>query len=191
MPITHVNARRKTYYLHQGTTKTGKPKYHFAMNSEGQLAKAIPEGFETYENPNARVFLRRIRPKIITDEEKAIVEEGMRKYSDVQDYKIDIKGKAIVIYTCDQNADEFSQLLKGVNPFIGEATVTEFFALSAHYSPMMQFILEDKKERRFAAERYCFMGSIDDWINIGDGPLSKLVKTFVKHLDKESFFELI
>jgi hypothetical protein len=38
MPITHVNAKGKTYYLHQGTTKTGKPKYHFAMKSEGTLA---------------------------------------------------------------------------------------------------------------------------------------------------------
>jgi hypothetical protein len=41
----------------------------FAMKSEGQLADRIPEGFEIYENPNAQVFLRRIPPKIITDEE--------------------------------------------------------------------------------------------------------------------------
>ena len=132
MPITHVNAKGKTYYLHQGTTKTGKPKYYFAMKSEGNLADSIPDGFEIYENPNAQVFLRRIPPKIITDEEKAIVEDGMRKYSHVQHYKIDIKGNAVVIYTCDQNADEFSQILKGLNPFIGEATVSEFFARSAH-----------------------------------------------------------
>jgi hypothetical protein len=26
MPITHTNAKDKTYYLHQGMTKTGKPK---------------------------------------------------------------------------------------------------------------------------------------------------------------------
>ena len=53
MPITHVNAKGKTYYLHQGTTKTGKPKYHFAMKSEGALVQSIPVGFEIYENPNA------------------------------------------------------------------------------------------------------------------------------------------
>jgi len=28
VPITHTNAKGKTSYLHQGTTKTGKPKYH-------------------------------------------------------------------------------------------------------------------------------------------------------------------
>ena len=44
MPITYTNAKGKTYYLHQGTTKTGKPKYHFSMQSEGHLAESIPVG---------------------------------------------------------------------------------------------------------------------------------------------------
>jgi hypothetical protein len=99
MPITYVNTKAKTYYLHQGVTKTGKPKYYFAMKSEGNLADSIPEGFEIYENPNAQVFLRRIQPKIITDEERQIVEDGIRAYSDVKDYKIDVKGNTIAIYT--------------------------------------------------------------------------------------------
>ena len=66
VPITHTNAKGKTYYLHQGTTKTGKPTYHFSMQSEGTLAETVPTGFEIYENPNAQVFLRRIPPKLIT-----------------------------------------------------------------------------------------------------------------------------
>ena len=69
MPITHTNAKGQTFSLYQGTTKTGKPRYYFAMKSEGTLAKTIPAGYEIYENPNAQVFLRRIPPKIITDEE--------------------------------------------------------------------------------------------------------------------------
>jgi hypothetical protein len=99
VPITHTNAKGKTYYLHQGTTKTGKPKYHFSMQSNGALAESIPKGFEIYENPNAQVFLRRIPPKIITDEERQIAEDGMRKYASVQDYKIDVRGNAIEIHT--------------------------------------------------------------------------------------------
>ena len=79
MPITHTNAKGQPFSLYQGTTKTGKPKYYFAMQSEGTLAKAIPAGYEIYENPNAQVFLRRIPPKIITDAERQVVEAGMRK----------------------------------------------------------------------------------------------------------------
>jgi hypothetical protein len=56
---------------------------------------------------------------------------------------------------------------------------------------MLRFVLIDNAKRKFIAERYCFLGSIDDWINIG-GPdrLENLTKKFLKHLGKESFFEL-
>jgi hypothetical protein len=54
----------------------------------------------------------------------------------------------------------------------------------------MQFLLEDEQRRTFTAQRYCFIGSIDDWIDIGHGPLRKLVKRYVKHLGQESYFEL-
>ena len=64
MPMTHTNAKGQIFSLYQGTTKTGKPRYYFAMQSEGTLATAIPTGYEIYENPNAQVFLRRIPPKL-------------------------------------------------------------------------------------------------------------------------------
>jgi len=114
----------------------------------------------------------------------------MRKYAEVQDCKIDVKGNAIVVYTPNQSAEEFSQLLKGLNPFIGEAKVREYFTRSVQYAPMLQFILDDEKRRTFTAQRYCFRGSVDDWIDIGYGPLTTLVKQYVKHLGKESYFDL-
>ncbi len=62
---------------------------------------------------------------------------------------------------------------------------------SATYSPIMRFILEDNKKRLFTTERFCFMGSIDDWIYIGGtDSLNKQAKKFIRHLGKESFFEL-
>ena len=190
MSITYTNAKGKTYYLHQGTTKTGKPKYHFSMQGEGTLAESIPVGFEIYENPNAQVFLRRIPPKITTDEERQVVENGMRKYAGVQDCKIDVKGNAIVVYTPNQSVEEFAQLLKGLNPFISETQVRALFARSVQYSPMLQFVLDDEKCRTFTAQRYCFRGAIDDWIDIGYGPLTTLVKQYVPHLGQDSYFEL-
>ena len=191
MPITHTNAKGKTYSLHQGTTKTGKPKYYFYMESAGPLAEAIPEGFEIYENPNAQVFLRRVPPKLITDEERQVVEDGMRKYAEVQDYKIDVKGNAIVVYTADQDIETLADVFKDMYP--GPAANTQLRTLlrqGIRYSPMLQFILDDERCRTFLAQRYCFRGSIDDWIDIGYGPLTTLVKQYVKHLGKESYFDL-
>jgi len=190
-PITYTNAKDKTYYLHQGTTKTGKPKYYFSTQAEGTLAEAIPAGFEIYETPNAQVFLRRIPPQLITDEERQVVEDGMRTYAEVQDYKIDVKGKAIIIYTADQDVETLAHLFKDIVPD-PQSNIQLMTALrrSIQYSPMLQFILDDEQRRTFVAQRYCFRGSIDDWIDLGYGPLTTLVKTYVQHLGKESYFAL-
>jgi hypothetical protein len=192
MPITHVNAKGKTYYLHQGTTQTGKPKYHFAMKSEGNLTDSIPEGFEVYENPNAQVFLRRIAPKMITDEEKAIVSEGMRQYSDVEDFKIDVKGNAIFVYTAVQDINALMEIFQDYPRSQDQkAQMMKTLRQGIQYTPEMQFDLVDEKKRTFITQRYCYLGYIDDWIPVGrSGKLPRLVKRYVKHLGKETFVTL-
>jgi hypothetical protein len=190
MTVTHTNRKGKTYYLHQGTTKTGKPKYFFALRDKGELVEDIPSGYEIYENPNAQVFLRRKRIPIITDEEIAIVEAGMRQYCRVKDFIIDVKKNSIIIYTPDQNVEflvDSLSFLPGTRS--DKAQAIRQIALS--YSPMLQFVLMDKAKREFEVRRYCFLGSIDDWIGIGKtGALLGLVETYVRHVGEESYFEL-
>jgi hypothetical protein len=192
VPIAHTNAKGQTFSLYQGTTKTGKPKYYFAMQSEATLAKAIPAGYEIYENPNAQVFLRRISPKIITDEECQIVAEGMRTYAEVKDYKVDVRGSAILIYTADQDMETLAAIV--CNPHASRDENTRRMTLlrqGIHYSPMLVFQLIDAQRRTFQTQRYCFLGSVDDWIEIGKpGKLTRLVKRYVKHLGQDSYVEL-
>ena len=46
-------------------------------------------------------------------------------------------------------------------------------------------------QRLFVVQRYCFRGAIDDWITISlPNTLEHGVRTFVKHLGQESYFEL-
>ncbi len=192
MSITHTNAKGQTFYLHQGTTKTGKPKYHFAMQGEGTLAESIPAGYEIYENPNAQVFLRRIPPKILTDEECQIVDEGMRRYAEVRDYKIDVKGNAILIYTAEQDIEALANIFKETHPNpLENVELMTNLRKAIHFSPMLVFQLVDVIRRTFQTQRYCFLGSVDDWIEIGKpGKLTRLVKKYVKHLGKDSYVEL-
>jgi hypothetical protein len=138
------------------------------MQSEGTLAKAIPTGYEIYENPNAQVFLRRIPPKIILDEERHVVVEGMRTYATVKDYKIDIKGNAILIYTAVQEIDALADLFKDLYPDpTANVELMATLRKAVHYSPMLVFQLVDATRRTFQTQRYCFLGSVDDWIEIG------------------------
>ncbi len=57
---------------------------------------------------------------------------------------------------------------------------------------MLRFLLVEPKKRVFVVERYCFRGSVDDWISVGEGPksLPVLVKKYVRHLGQESMYEL-
>ena len=164
MPVTHVNRKRDTYYLHFGKTKTGKPKYWFAKSTQGDLVDAIPQGYEVYENPDAQVFLRKELPRLIADEEIAIVSEGLRKNARDRRCIADVRERHIVVYYSER----------------GDL-----------YQKVLRFTLIDEDRRSFAAERWCFLGSIDDWIPLSDsGDLSKLVRRYGPHIGKESFYEL-
>ena len=89
---------------------------------------------------------------------------------------------------------EINQDLEGLTdlfPFAGKSKIEEYVMRSATYSPIMRFTLEEEEKRLFAAERFCFMGGINDWIYIGGADLlNKQAKKFIRHLGKESFFEL-
>ncbi|QFS51559.1 hypothetical protein GXM_09053 [Nostoc sphaeroides CCNUC1] len=160
------------------------------MKNEGNLVETMPDGYEIYENPNSQVFLRRVQPKIISDEERATLELGIKEFSNLLDYQIDIKKEIITVYTADQDANLLSDMLH----LSGRNDLTEAktkLRLSISYSPMLRFILIDENRRIFMTQRYCFLGRIDDWIKIGNqGNLQELVENYVRHLGQESFFDL-
>jgi len=194
MPITYTNRGNQLYYLHQGKTKTGKPKYHFSRKDKGNLVEEVPDGYEIYEHPsNAQVFLRKKQLKIITDIESHLVNKYLKKIKSSHHYLSDIKGKCVTIFESNQNIENLKKVFK-VLPLGGlrsDQCVNEILNRETAYSPIMRFILEDKKMRFFTAERFCYRGSIDDWIYIG-GPdsLENLLKSYLKHLGQDSFYEL-
>ena len=191
MAVEHVNRRGDTFYLHQGKTKTGKPKFFFSRKREGRLAEAVPTGFEVYENPNAQVFLRKVVPKLVTDEEVAVVERGVREGAKLTHFAIDVKGPSIVVHLPNERVafiEESVATRFGGHPGELYWQVQQFLS----YSPMMRFTLVDEQTRQFAVERWCFLGSIDDWFPLaGGGDLKKLVATYCRHLGRDSFYELM
>lgn len=190
MTVTHTNRRGNTYYLHQGKTKSGNPKYFFALRDEGDLVDDIPAGYEVYENPNAQVFLRRVPAKIVTDEEVAVVKAGMQQFCRLKQYIVDVKKEAILIYTPDQDVDLLTETLDIFSSF-QRTRARAMLERALSYSPVLKFVLADKEKRLFTAWRYCYLGSIDDWIPIDIADvLSKLVAKYVKHVGQETFYDL-
>jgi len=79
MQVTYRNRRGKTYYLHEGRTKTGKPKYHFSLKNNGELVDELPDGYEIYEHPGTGgVFLRKKLPQLILNIEKDVIEKELK-----------------------------------------------------------------------------------------------------------------
>jgi hypothetical protein len=186
MPVTHVNRKKDTYYLHAGTTKAGKPKYWFSKSTEGDLVEEIPNGYEVYENPDAQVFLRKIVPQLVTPFEVAIVEEGLERYAPGQNSVVDVHKEHIVVYHAERMKLDFEGFHFGLR---------ELPDYHGNYIKVMRFTLVGEHHRTFRVQRWCFRGSIDRWIDLwmsgSEGKLADLVKKFCPHIGQESFFELM
>ena len=189
MSLQHTTRTGKAYYLHVGRGKCGKPKYFCSTDPDGPLVNAVPEGFEIYENVNAQVFLRRKQPKLISDKEVAMVKESLKRYAEEWRYQVEVKKAAITIHEAPDNTAGLERIAL---PWINKAAIKESLIQNAIYMAVMRFVLADEEKRLFLAERFCFRGSVDDWIDIGGPPqkLPVLLKKFVKHLGKESLFEI-
>ena len=189
MTIKYTARSGRIYFLHVAPGSKGKVKYFFSTKGEGPLAQVIPEGYEIYENVNAQVFLRRKVVQIIRDDEITLVQKALLKHAETWRYKAEIKKNMIVIHQACKDYDWVSTSI----PWLDESKMEERKKENTRYMPVMRFILADGERRLFAPERYCFRGNIDDWITIGCGaaPLGKLAKKYIKHLGRDSFYELI
>ena len=83
--------------------------------------------------------------------------------------------------------------MKEIPLFPGQADrLREIQERSAQFTPVMRFILADAEQRTFYAERWCYRGSVDDWIEIGPmGPVAELARELIPKLGTEQLFELL
>ncbi len=195
MAFEYVNRRGDTYYLQQGKTKTGKPRYYFGRTMKATPLDALPEGYEVYESPETgQVYARKARATEISPMERKLVEEAIVRLAGLKYWVVDLEPRAIVIYLVGMDDWELKGLTEtlGLPPSMG-AKLQDTIALRSQYMKMMRFDLVDADERLYTARRWCFRGSIDDWFPLlsPPSPLPEVVDKYVPHLGKESFYELM
>lgn len=188
MPFTYTTRRGKTYYLHTGPKRGGGIQHYVSTDSDGPVAEAVPNGFEIYETPNGQVYLRKAKPALIRPDELALVTAELNKRQTSQHvYRADVDGKEIVTHEGETRLEA----LRAINIRFSEHGLEDYAARNAHFTAVMRFILKDKATREFVPQRFCFRGSVEDWISIGEpAPLQKLVTKFFKHLGKDSMYDL-
>jgi hypothetical protein len=194
MPITYTSRKGYTYYLCKGVTKTGKPRYYFAREVKGEPVDEIPDGFRISESVNAIVSLVKDRPSQILPAETAAVEAVLRRHPKAHNYRVSVKGDRIEIYErVGPDADEllarFGQV--GLLHPGGAGWLREEQERSAQFTPVLRFILADAERRTFRVERWCYLGSIDDWIDVGPmGAVDELARQLMPRLGSDRFFEV-
>ena len=170
MPITYTNRKGVTYHLCRGVTKAGKSRYYFAREPKGEALDEIPPGFKISESVNGVVSLMHDRPSPLWPEEVAAVESAVKRHPKAHNYRVGAKGDRIVVY--ERVGPDTQDLLTEFSrwgPFSpGQVRgLQEMLDRHAHFTPVLRFILADAERRAFRAERWCYLGSIDDWIYIG------------------------
>jgi hypothetical protein len=194
MAITYTNRKGMTYTLCQGVTKTGKPRYAFARDPQGKrVVEAIPDGYQISESVNGIVSLVKERTQKLLSQEIAVVEEAVCRHPKARNYRVNVRHNSIEVYeSVGPDAGGLISDLRGLG-FMTKAKEADLRALlegSAQFTPVLRFILEDEEARVYRAERWCYLGSIDDWIFVDTGPLERMAQRMIPTLGTAAFYEL-
>lgn len=193
--MQYTNRKGDQYFIFEGRTKTGKPKY-FASRKEtsdkGKRLDALPGNYEIAEHPrNATVSIRKTKPTRILDAELEFVRQSAVELSGYEEVKVDRQGDQLTIYTPDRNVGEIDSIFSSVFGGAG-AGMADWAWQNMSYTAMLRLTLADEDNRIFESERYCFRGGIDDWIWLShSGHLAELAQELFPHLSQESFYELM
>jgi len=198
MPFTYTNRKNRTYYLCQGLTKTGKPRYYFAREPRGTPLEEIPEGYEIRESVNGTVSLGKVRAILLLDEEIDLVKKAVQAHPQAQNYRVEVKPQQITIY--ERAGSDFDEVLNAFGLDLGTLGLSSdriqkleaIDQMYAQYSPVLRFVLVDAQNRRFGAQRMCFLSGIEDWMDIAYAePLADMVAAMVPTLGTDEFYELM
>lgn len=216
MVVSYVNRKGDTYYLCEGRTPKGNPKFYFSSKKPRQRVATIPDGYEIYEKPDsAQVFLRRIVETEITPDERRFVLETCRRLTGTEAVLVDVTEDSLVVYFADAPPAIFAptvseEAVEGIlrqfggnvalrKALFGDESPESSLKKQAEswrvsrgtYLPLLRFTLTDQQQRLFAVDRWCFRGSIDDWFPLSfEQTIDEAVLKYAPHLGRESFFDL-
>ena len=190
-PVSYTNRKGKTYYLHAAVKKSGALAYVMRSASEGALTE-LPEGYVISENVNGTVSVGRAKPRVIREQEEALVAAELEKLG-LTAYRCAVKNAYLTIHEPLYKEEDLRETFSALSMFSmgGSSPWVERKLANGPLEPVMRFKLVDKAKRLFAVERMTYRGD-GGWWPLGDvNTLDKLARKYMRHLGKDSFFELM
>ncbi len=188
MALEFTNRRGDTYYIKSKLTKKGNTTYYATKNKDKDCLDSMPEGYEIFEIPDTcTMYIRRKKKNVFSPKEIEFIEETLKKNEAVAGFSLDIVGDLIKIYVAEtDDFERFKSLMK--DNFANEKAM-DVVKRFVRYEEKMRII--KGKNDNFVFQRYCYRGSIDDWIQIDGGDdLEHLAETNLRHLGRQSYYEL-
>ena len=194
--LEYINRTGKTYYLKESVTKTGKPRYFFSQKKEGKGGSVafLPEGREIYERvEDGQVFLRKQQTRHFLEEELALIENLLADKFMPFRYLHQENGKYLTIYETNLASalsDGGNNLMAhSISPLKKAEDVAAQMVRTGHFTAVLRFRLDDSENRQYTAERFCFLGRVDDWIYLDESDsFEKLAEKYIGLLGTDGFY---
>ena len=134
------------------------------------------------------------RPSQLHASEIATIEAQLHKHPKSRNYRLGVKSDRMEIYELvgpdPQTLIAALRRESVLSPGVADRLQAEHDRYG-QYTPVLRIILADPERRTFRAERMCWLGSIDDWIDVEPhGPIEKVARALIPKLGTDAFFEL-
>lgn len=178
-----------TYYLHEGKTKTGKPRYFFAKTIRKGALSEMPVGFEVSESINGVVSVRRKRAgeAEVADADVEVVRAAVKHHRRLQDHEARVVAGAIVIFEPDTRRDELRPLESVFGRQFPKSFINDRMK-KTRFAPVMKFEPDGKG---YAVFRMTYRGEGGWSWPLATGRLNEVARKFIQHIGTDEFFELV
>jgi len=191
-PFAYTNRRGETYYLHAGTTKTGKPRYFVAKTISAGALAVLPAGFEIVESINGVVSVRRVDPEgpTIPAPDLDLVRKELARHQHLGLHRADVvKGEIVVFEPVGGLTPELlasGDLAGLLGTPLRLLRPRPDIEKRIRYTPVMKFVPADPG---YAVHRMTYRGDGGWSWPLDRGKLAKLVAKYLPHVGTEKFFQ--
>jgi len=191
-PYQYLNRKGVAHYFRAAETKRGKLRYYVTKSAEyPDLIKEIPRGYEVIEQPEeARVVIRKIKPLLVSQEEKEILHDAIEEFSAFKDFFIYAEEKTLYVFHSQFNYSA------GIDANLSREEAKEIYGPTIErwmrFMSSMRFILVDDERRLFQTERVVNTSYYGHgFYPVGEpGAIEDVAREFGQHLGRESYFDI-
>jgi hypothetical protein len=183
-PASYTNRMGAVYYLHAGTTKTGKTRYFVAKTPGPGSLPELPAGFEFTESINGVVSVSRVdaASSSIPAVDVERVRQEVARHGHLQRHRVELRKDEILIHEPEGCRVDLSALgFPAPRP-------AAYAAQHTKYAPVMKFVAARSEPGIYTLSRMSYRGA-GGWRYLSAGPLRELLPN-IRHVGTEQFFEL-